>query len=372
MTETIRLRRITEKDIDNLPVFPDGRDTIGKEYRRQLQAEAMAAFEEHKDDGGDPGFSCQLVSGEKGVGKSNLMSSLALGFLMDGYQVVSNMSLLFGFHIESAVDIFSFSKIMPGRLLLVLDEIHALLSRYRQSSLGQREFVEGLAGLRKQRIHLLAGTSQEPELAMNFLRECDYIIYPKKPKRYPQMGRGEAHYPAWCHLRIEKIGPRPLQGQTVGEKFFGIRPTTRPKRRRMNGITPQNIYQAAALQSSFAALPKGKEVGTHVTADQMRSALDEAEVITFDAISEIEEPAEAVREVQMKADVDVLEALYPVMEAAKHHRTISFDYLMTQATRYHVSYSAEDVDGALRRWLNWNGKGKINVEGFLNQFTRGD
>ena len=194
-----------------------------------LHQQAVAAFQEHKDDGGDPGFSCQLVSGPKGVGKSNLMSCLALDFYMSGFEVVSNMSLLFGWHIESAVDIFSFGQLFPGRMVLVLDEIHRLLSRYRQASTGQNEFIgDGLAGLRKQRIHLLTGTSQEPEVALNFLRECDYILYPKRRKRYPQMGTGVGHYPDWCHLRVERIGPHPIQGQTIGEKYFGIQPPAAP------------------------------------------------------------------------------------------------------------------------------------------------
>ena len=253
-----RLRKITEQDIENLPTFPDGRDTIGKEYRLALHRELEAEFAQNKDNGGDPGFSCSLVSGPKGVGKTNLMSLFCIESRRAGFEVISNLSLLFGWHIEGAVDIFAFSKVLPGRCILVLDEIQALLSRYRQGNTGQMEFVGGIAGLRKQRIRLLGGTSQEPEVANNFLRECDWIYYPARRKRFPQMGQGQKHYPEWCHLRIDAVGPYPLRGKTVGEAYgIGVN-RTKPRRKIMKGITPSNIYQAATLQFSFAALPQGK------------------------------------------------------------------------------------------------------------------
>ena len=54
------------------------------------------------------------------------------------------------------------------------------------------EFVSGIAGLRKQRIHLLAATSQEPEVANNFIRECDWLYYPRRKKRFPKWARANS------------------------------------------------------------------------------------------------------------------------------------------------------------------------------------
>ena len=110
-----RLRKITEEGIENLPAFLDGRDTIGKDYRPALHREVEAEFARNKNDGGDPGFSCSLVSGPKGVGKTDLMSLFRIPYRVAGFEVISNLSLLFGWHIEGAVDVFAFSKVLPGR-----------------------------------------------------------------------------------------------------------------------------------------------------------------------------------------------------------------------------------------------------------------
>ncbi len=47
----IRLRKITEEDIENLPAFPDERDTIGKDLPAGAPPGRLeASFAEHKND----------------------------------------------------------------------------------------------------------------------------------------------------------------------------------------------------------------------------------------------------------------------------------------------------------------------------------
>ena len=358
MGERIRLRRVTGEDIENLPTFNDDRDTISKEFRLGLHREIEAEYARNKNTGGDPGFSCSLISGPKGVGKTNLMSLFCMPYRQAGFEIISNLSLLYGWHVEGAVDIFAFSKVLPGRCVLVIDEIHALLSRYRQANTGQMEFVGGIAGLRKQRIHLLGGTSQEPEVANNFIRECDWIYYPSRRKRYPQMGNGHKHYPEWCHLRIEAVGPRPLRGKTVGESFGIGANRAKPKRKVLRGITPANIYQAAALQFSFAALPKGKAAGQHVMAKDMRAALNEMDVIDFDTEDVEEEPdfqpQEEFNEV-LEQDRLLLGALWGGLRkmGLATEPLLRMEYMMFNLKSLGFDYSQSQVEKTLGRWTNY-------------------
>ena len=378
MGERIRLRRITEEDIGNLPTFDDDRDTIGKDFRMGLHRELEEEYARNKSAGGDPGFSCSLVSGPKGVGKTNLMSLFCIPYRRAGYEVISNLSLLYGWHIEGAVDIFAFSKMLPGRCILVLDEIQALLSRYRQANTGQMEFVGGIAGLRKQRIHLLGGTSQEPEVANNFIRECDWIYYPSRRKRYPQMSDGHKHYPEWCHLRIEAVGPKPLRGKTVGESFgIGVN-RTKPKRKVLRGITPANIYQAAALQYSFAGLPKGKAVGQNVMAKDMRYALNEMDVIDFDAedAADMEEaedsPAREEFNEAMEQDRLLLVALWGGLRQASiaNDGLVQMDYMMFNLKALGFDYSQSEVEKTLARWTNYRTGHDVDLSRVAKLFSQ--
>ncbi len=371
----IRLRKITEEDIENLPAFPDERDTIGKEYRLDLHREIEAKFARNRDTGGDPGFSCQLVSGPKEVGKTNLMSLFCIPYRQAGFEIISNLSLLFGWHIEGAVDIFAFSKVLPGRCILVLDEIQALLSRYRQGNTGQMEFVGGIAGLRKQRIHLLGGTSQEPEVANNFLRECDWIYYPARRKRYPQMGQGQKHYPEWCHLRIEAVGPHPLRGKTVGEAYgIGVN-RTRAKRKTVRGITPANIYEAAALQFSFAALPQGKAAGQHIMAKDMRSALNEIDVIDFDTedVDGAESNAAASQDWQATIDADkkIIAEFYKALRYASVEITgkRGLPFLLTRVALAGFNIDEAAIAETLSRWVDYRPGGTVDLDTLATYFT---
>ncbi len=371
----IRLRKITEEDIENLPAFPDERDTIGKEYRLDLHREIEAKFARNRDTGGDPGFSCSLVSGPKGVGKTNLMSLFCIPYRQAGFEIISNLSLLFGWHIEGAVDIFAFSKVLPGRCILVLDEIQALLSRYRQGNTGQMEFVGGIAGLRKQRIHLLGGTSQEPEVANNFLRECDWIYYPARRKRYPQMGQGQKHYPEWCHLRIEAVGPHPLRGKTVGEAYgIGVN-RTRAKRKIVRGITPANIYEAAALQFSFAALPQGKAAGQHIMAKDMRSALNEIDVIDFDTedVDGAESNTAASQDWQATIDADkkIIAEFYKALRYASMEITgkRGLPFLLTRVALAGFNIDEAVIAETLSRWVDYRPGGTVDLDTLATYFT---
>ena len=62
-------------------------------------------------------------------------------------------------HRKSALDLFAFSRALPGRCVIVVDEIQNLLSRYAMASLKSQLFIQALAELRKKRITIIGITS---------------------------------------------------------------------------------------------------------------------------------------------------------------------------------------------------------------------
>ena len=161
-----RLRPITEEDIRELP--PHVGDHIGRETRLQLHQEAKAIHEANRNDDGDPGWSCELVSGPKGSGKTTFAGALALRYYLRGFFVVSNVSLLFGHHLESAVDLYAFSRMLPARCVVLIDELQQILGKYQMATAKAQSFIGGLAELRKKRISLIGITSQEGEINPKF------------------------------------------------------------------------------------------------------------------------------------------------------------------------------------------------------------
>ena len=208
-----------------------------------------------------------------------MASHIAAAYYARGFNVASNLSLLFGHHIESALDLFAFSRALPGRCVVVVDEIQNLLSRYTMASLKSQLFIQALAELRKRRITIVGITSQEIELNPSYKYEVDHVVYPRQ-RRYVRIPtrKGQERFDKWCHLRVRRLGPRPFahgSGKTVGERF-GMSPSTKkPKWSSLRNFGPKQVYAAAARQSSFASLPWGKDAGTSVTAADMREALDQ-------------------------------------------------------------------------------------------------
>ena len=79
-----------------------------------------------------------------------------------------------------------------------------------------------------------------------------------------------------CASIWRRYGPYPAAGGlTIEEKLLGgSRRSNKSKvKRYTRRPPPREIYESAALQSSFAPLPKGKGLGTHVTAGDVREAL---------------------------------------------------------------------------------------------------
>ena len=101
---------------------------------------------ENMDTDDDPGFGLMLVSGDKGAGKTTLISLLAGDLYDRGFNVVSNISRLFGHQTRDVRDIFTFLKTFPEKTCFALDEVPALLSVYRQATSRPAGVFEPIGG----------------------------------------------------------------------------------------------------------------------------------------------------------------------------------------------------------------------------------
>ena len=351
-----RLRPIGEEDILELPAHVG--DHIGKDYRLALHREVKAEHEANRRDDTDPGWRCELVSGPKGSGKTTFATSLALRYYLKGFFVVSNVSLLFGHHLESAVDLYAFSRMLPARCVVVVDELQQLLNKYGMATAKSQSFIGGLAELRKKRISLIGITSQEGEINPSFLYEVDRTYYPRPRRFVRQPQRGEPHYDRWCHLRVVVAGPKPYayrSGKTVGERMGMSAPTKKPKLRAIKGYSPKQVYQAAALQSSFASLPWGKAAGQSIKAADMHKALEQDGIIEFDDDdlddAEVTDGAAEWLEVLEQDKPEISRLWGGIRKSGLHlEKEAPLAMLLTRLAMAGAAFDPEALEKMLERW----------------------
>ena len=351
-----RLRPVTEQDI--LEIEPHVGDTISKDLRIQLHHEAVAQHQAHRNSDGDPGYRNWLVSGPKGSGKTTLAAALALKFYLRGYNVCSNLSLLYGHVIEGdATSIYAFAAKLPPRTVIVLDEVQQLLSRYSMASIKSQTFIGGLAELRKKRISIISCSSQEGELNSTFKYELDRVYYPR-PRRYVRLPQqGKAHYDKWCHIRVVVAGERPFAwhaGKTMGETL-GLSPASKkPKLKVVRGYSPAEVYAAAALQSSFQSLKWGKEAGQAIVAKDMHAALGSDAVIAFDDDEELDTDSATTTDWQaiLEADRPEVSRLWAGVQATGLHleREVPTPLLLTKLAMTGNPFDPEPLEALLSRW----------------------
>ena len=228
------------------------------------------------------------------------------------------------------------------------------------ASLKSQLFIQALAELRKKRITIVGVTSQEIELNPSYRYEVDWVVYPRQRRfhRVPT-GKGAGHYERWCHLRVRRLGPRPFahgSGKTVGERF-GMSPSTRkPRWGTLKTFGPQQVYAAAARQSSFASLPWGKSAGTNVTAADMRGALDSGDVIEFETDDALEQDVDEATVTNwkaiMEADKPEVQRLWTGITAVGMHleREVPLPLLLTRLGMAGHTFDPEPLEDLLSRW----------------------
>ncbi len=163
----------------------------------------------------------------------------------------------------------------------------------------------------------------------------------------------------------------------MGEQFgIGVA-RTKPKRKVVRGITPANIYEAAALQFSFAALLHGKAAGKNVMAKDMREALNDVDVIDFDT-EDIDEPevdndtpAYEVFQETMEQEKMLLGSLWARLqsnEAMVRKGHLQMDYMIFQLQSAGFPYSQAQVEETPARWLNYRPGRDVRVQDIKELF----
>lgn len=315
----------------------------------------------------------RLVGGGEASGSAFSTGALILIFLRD-QPLKPAISLLFGHQTRDVRDIFTFLKTLPDKTCFALDEVHALLSVYRQATSRQAEFLSQLAGLRKRRITIIAGTSQERSVDHGFRGEVDWLYYPT-PKRYrpahkkravrrrgDNLSAGYSHLPAWCHINVYAVGPKPWgAGKTLGEDYgLPIRLSV-PKARRVRGLTPLNFYQAAALQYTFEDIPMGSDAGTDFSSDDMRAAMRGADTagLGVHAIGD-GDPAEQGPAVDwhdqvFQTDKPIIEDIWNALArtGGTIQQDIGIQTLMMTMRRCQYGTPQQEVEEVLTRWVDY-------------------
>lgn len=236
-----------------------------------------------------------IVSGLRGSGKTICAVDVAALQWMIGGLVFSNIGLRFGYRLQGA-SIFGLSR-LPYGSLIILDEAPFILNKYTQNTVRQREAVGGLAGFRKRGLSLIMPTSQESNFGIDVKAETDFVLYPQQRKsglpttearhsRTPgRRGRGDYVSPAWAHLVVHVVGPRPWRGQYVGENF-GLQ-VSGPKPKVLRAFPDcRRIEHVAKLYGSFADIPDRESAGNTVTASEMHRLRMGEDFVLGDVVGE--------------------------------------------------------------------------------------
>ena len=266
--------KVKEEHILELP--KNRNDSISQGER--INARRRIDYYREQNAGTEPpyDYGVHLVCGPRRAGKSTLAGAMAMIYHQYGRNVVSNIGLLFGHRVD-VMDLYLMATRAPPDTVIVIDEIHALLSRYAQNALKARMLIEALAGVGKKGLTVIGISQQEHNVSMDFKAECDWIHYPSR--RIPHRGdAGRSVYPPWAWLKDEVIGPHPVRGKSIGEQY-GIDVYGPPPSKETRRLNPALIYEAAKLQYTFDDVPFGEQAGLFVSAKDVRQGISDDDTV---------------------------------------------------------------------------------------------
>ena len=246
--------------IRELPVHRE--DTIKRVEREAAWDRADLVYQHNRQFNLRTSFGVYLFTGGVGAGKTTIAAVFARMAYGKGVPVFSNISTLFGYHVD-VLDLYLFATKAPPYSVLIVDELHAVLSRYRQSSLAAQQMIQSLAAVRKRRLTILGCTAQEFNVSTDFKASIDMQIYPRRRYNIPEEGARDSlgrFYPGWAHVDVDVIGPKPYRGRTLGDEW-GIDVYGGEVKKRTLSFPPALIYEAACLQFSFEDIPFGESAG---------------------------------------------------------------------------------------------------------------
>lgn len=275
-SEQMVARLWTPEQVSKLP--RDHRDAHSNDMRVRAHEELMELHHRSAEnavmDAEDYGV--YMVSGLRRQGKTLFATAWAELYFGAGRVVFSNLGLTFGYRI-AAMDLYLLATRVPRRSVVVVDEIHTLLSRYSQNARRERELISALAGVGKREVLVIGITQQEEMVSHDFMRELDGLIYVRSRRR------AAPAYPPWCWVQAATLGPRPLAGRTIAEREYDFNLAPQKKAFRKYPVSPTAMWEASKHVYSWADVPFGSATGNAISASDMRAAVAEAEEIVFDA-----------------------------------------------------------------------------------------
>ena len=233
------------------------------------------------------GQDCMLISGDRGAGKTLLAVYFALRFFIIGYNVISNISLDFGYRLSDGSDMLGLIK-SDHNTYWIVDEIHQMLNRFRQGAKFQKEIIGAIAGMRKNLSGLSGITSQDWQLGMDVKSQFKWAFYPWRKPRHLCHPSLRAHWvPPYMRTHAWRIGPWPEEwrGSTLADKRK--LPFVRGGDSEEIQWIPEPLrllYIVPALYGSYVSLPTAKESGANILAAQMRLLDIDNDIHYYDSV----------------------------------------------------------------------------------------
>ena len=174
----------------------------------------------------------------------------------------------FGYFLTTAADLACMVH-APKFTLFLIDEIHNVMNRYRQTSNFQQEMVASCANMRKGRVGIFGITSQDGSLGGDAKSQIKYVFYPYEgtPLNTEIVG------PAWSRTIATRIGPWPemWRGRTLAEQM-GLS-HVRSERSQTIDVFPRPLalwWRTPGLYNSFLGVPTMQEAGGRIRAGDIR------------------------------------------------------------------------------------------------------
>ena len=267
-------RLVTDEYIKSTPV--DHRDAHSKAARLKAWEQVQAAHEANRKAAKEiEDYGVVLVSGRRRSGKSTWVSAIAETYYSAGRAVFSNIGLQFAYRID-AIDLYSLAKRVPAQSVVIVDEIHTLLSRYAQGRATDRALIAALAGVGKREVLLIGISQQAAQVSHDFRTELDYafLVQPR--------ARTDAAYPPWCYIKVTGVS-KPFQGRDPLEAAWDIPPA--PGTESVKTVFdphPRAMWEASKLFNSWADVPVGKAAGVGISAEEFRERDEMATEVVFE------------------------------------------------------------------------------------------
>ena len=278
---------------DNLP--RDIRDRYGRRLRRaaisQLWDLHYAAADKPKV---ELGWGVEAFFGPMGFGKTTTAVGRALEAFVNGYKVISiNAGLLVGWTLADPKDYYLLLASGVEKCVVLVDEVHTLMSAYGGPTLRQREAIDSVAGTRKMMLPQEYISQNEKVTAGALKAQINWVNYPEPvgwEKWKSKLGDEPAarNFPEDCYIELHRVGPDPYedrQGTVAAAHDLKLKGDSKK--------TSKLLWPGAVdswMRTYWSFTPVTTGLSHDLRADAMRGRWNEGtEIVWSDELSEDEQ-----------------------------------------------------------------------------------